>query len=93
MAGAVAHTLASADQETSADSFVDRQIRGPFSKWVHRHTFRRLDDNTTEVLDQVEADISEKWLQRLLGLGMWINMPVLFAYRGWKTRRILEQNG
>ena len=26
----------------------------------------------------------------LVGVLMWIGMPALFAYRGWKTRRMLE---
>ncbi len=30
------------------------------------------------------------WFWRLVGMGMWLNLPILFAYRGWKTRQLLE---
>jgi ligand-binding SRPBCC domain-containing protein len=82
------HWLARIEQ-VSPTSFVDRQLRGPFTRWVHRHTFVPLADGATEVLDEVEADLSPQWFWRLLGLGMWLNLPVLFTFRAWKTQRLL----
>ncbi|MEX1018904.1 MAG: hypothetical protein WDZ49_04560 [Litorilinea sp.] len=70
--------------------FWDRQIRGPYGAWLHKHTFIPLDDNRTEVLDEIEAKPGTGFWGRLLSLGMWANMPLLFAYRGWRTRRLLE---
>ena len=72
------------------DGFTDRQVRGPFAGWAHRHTFVRVTDETTDVDDQVEAELKRHLFWGLIGLLMWIGMPALFAYRGWKTRRILE---
>jgi ligand-binding SRPBCC domain-containing protein len=66
-------------------------VSGPFRKWVHRHTFVELDGHTTEVLDEVEAELPAPFAQKLVAIGMWLNMPVLFAYRAWKTRRLLER--
>ncbi len=71
------------------DSFIDRQLRGPFTLWEHRHTFIAVDENRTEVHDEVSAILSTNWFWRALGFGMWLNMPVLFAFRAWKTKRIL----
>lgn len=71
-------------------SFVDRQLAGPFGEWVHLHTFIPVDTQTTEVIDDVRATIKQHGLWRLVGLGMWLNLPLLFAYRAWQTRRILE---
>ncbi len=73
------------------NGFTDRQLRGPFRRWVHRHTFCPLDNSTTEVIDEVEAELHRHPFWALVGLGMWLNMPLLFAYRGWKTRRLLEK--
>jgi ligand-binding SRPBCC domain-containing protein len=77
-------------EQTTPVSFVDRQVSGPFAAWEHLHTYVTQADGTTKVIDRVTAELSTNWFWRLVGLGMWLNLPVLFAYRGWKTRRILE---
>jgi ligand-binding SRPBCC domain-containing protein len=76
-------------EQVTPTSFVDRQVRGPFTRWVHRHSFVALSDGTTEVLDEVEVELATQWFWRLVGFGMWLNLPVLFAFRAWKTRRLL----
>ena len=77
-------------ERASAEGFTDRQIRGPFAAWAHRHTYERVDDQTTDVVDEVEAKLKRHLFWGLAGALMWIGMPVLFAFRGRKTRRILE---
>lgn len=77
-------------EDVTPTSFVDRQLRGPFTQWVHTHTFTALDEQRTVVHDQIVATYRNHWWWRLVGMGMWLNMPILFAYRQWKTRRILE---
>lgn len=77
-------------EQVAADGFVDRQIKGPFSHWEHRHQFQRLDPHSTQVIDEVHAGLSRHPGWWLVGLGMWLSLPLLFAYRGWKTRRLLE---
>lgn len=69
--------------------FVDRQVSGPFASWVHRHEFVSHPDDTTEVRDDIEAELGDGFTNRLIGLAMWVGLPVLFAYRRWKTRRLL----
>ena len=70
--------------------FTDRQLRGPFAHWAHRHSFEWVDDTTTEVVDQIEAAPRRHPFWGLVGLAMWIGMPLLFAFRGWQTSRLLE---
>jgi ligand-binding SRPBCC domain-containing protein len=77
-------------EDASSTGFTDRQLRGPFAAWAHRHNFVRVDDRTTDVLDEVEAELKRHPFWGFAGALMWIGMPGLFAYRGWKTRRILE---
>lgn len=79
-------------EDVRADSFVDLQVRGPFAQWIHRHTFVAVDAQTTEVIDDVRVQLHEnnRWWQ-LVGFSMWMGLPLLFAYRGWRTRRILER--
>lgn len=77
-------------EQTTPVSFVDRMAQGPFKRWRHLHTYVAIDSTHTAVIDEVEAELSDHPMWRLIGLGMWLNLPVLFAFRGWKTRRLLE---
>ena len=76
-------------EEVSAEGFSDVQTRGAFAFWRHRHHFIRIDDQTTEVYDQVEARLRPHLLLGPVGLAMWLGMPLLFAYRAWRTRKLL----
>jgi ligand-binding SRPBCC domain-containing protein len=78
-------------EEVTPSGFIDRQVRGPFRRWVHRHRFIPLGERETEVRDEVEVELSHHPLWALVGLGMWATLPLLFAFRGWKTRRVLER--
>ena len=82
--------LAQIDQVWDS-GFVDRQVRGPFRAWVHRHSFALVDVTTTDVFDEVQAELSSYWLWWIIGSSMWLTLPLLFAYRGWRTRRVLER--
>ena len=79
--------------QVSPTGFSDEQLEGPFRRWVHRHLFVPVDEHTTEVVDQVQATIKRHPWWGLVGLAMWLGLPLLFAYRGWKTRRLLERGG
>jgi ligand-binding SRPBCC domain-containing protein len=75
-------------EEVTPTGFVDRQLRGPFQQWVHRHTFRAITPAVTEVIDEIELTLADHWLWKLVGWGMYLNLPLLFAYRAWQTKRL-----
>jgi len=77
-------------EEVSPTGFADRQLRGPFRHWTHRHLFLPVDETHTSVVDEVELSLRTHPLWGLFGLGMWLSLPLLFAYRAWKTRRLIE---
>jgi len=77
-------------EDVSPTGFVDRQLRGPFRHWVHRHSYVTVDENTTTVMDEIEFSLKRHPWWGLIGLGMWLSLPLLFAYRSWKTRRLLK---
>jgi ligand-binding SRPBCC domain-containing protein len=71
--------------------FADRQVAGPFAKWLHRHWF--LDDGAggTILRDDVEYE------PPLGALGRWLAGPMIerkldkmFAYRHLATKRLVE---
>lgn len=67
------------------NGFVDTQEEGPFRSWRHQHQFRALNDQATEVIDEIEAQYGGA-----ISRFMWLNLPVLFAYRARQTKKILE---
>jgi ligand-binding SRPBCC domain-containing protein len=79
-------------ENMTAEGFNDRQQKGPFKFWNHRHTFVAAGSGLTEVLDQIELQLSSNPLLWLIGWLMWLNLPILFAYRGWVTKRLLKNS-
>lgn len=78
-------------EDVSETSFADRQLQGPFETWLHRHTFVVIDETTTEVVDEINFSLKSNPFWKIVGWGMRANLPILFAYRAWKTRRLLEK--
>lgn len=71
--------------------FEDRQIQGPFAKWVHRHEFEP-DGTGTRLTDRIEYQLpGGPVVNRLFG---WIVKPGLvnmFSHRHWVTKEICER--
>lgn len=64
--------------------FVDRQIRGPYRKWVHTHTFVARDGGTL-MDDRVEYRVPLRWITHDFLVKR--DLLKIFAYR----RRVLMQ--
>jgi len=77
-------------EDVSPTGFTDRQLRGPFAEWVHCHSFVTVDEHTTDVLDEITLRLRLHILWWPIGLGMRLGLPVLFAFRALKTKRLLE---
>ena len=80
-------------EDVTATSFVDRMVQGPLQSWQHLHSFVAIDDDHTDVVDELEVAVRRHPLWGPVGLGMSLNLPVLFAYRQWQTQRLLRQQG
>jgi ligand-binding SRPBCC domain-containing protein len=77
-------------ENLSVEGFDDVQLAGPFGAWRHRHNFEEAPDGGTEVHDVVEADMPDLLSLRYpLAAIMWIGLPLLFAFRAWRTRRLV----
>jgi len=79
------HWVAVHSEVTEQNGFVDTQEEGPFRSWQHHHLFHAVDDRTTEVIDEIEAEYGSA-----ISRFMWLNLPLLFAYRSRQTKKMLE---
>ena len=79
-------------EDVTATGFVDRMVQGPLAAWSHRHSFVPVDDAQTDVVDELAVDVRRHPVWGPIGLGMSLNLPVLFAYRQWQTRRLLTRH-
>ncbi|MFN2115958.1 MAG: SRPBCC family protein [Anaerolineae bacterium] len=77
-------------ENVSEQGFVDRQVEGPFRAWRHHHRFEPLAHGGTRIADRIEYEYRRSPLWAAVGLGMTLGLPLLFAYRGWRTRALLE---
>ncbi|MFN3928820.1 MAG: SRPBCC family protein [Thermoflexus sp.] len=77
-------------QEVSKHGFTDEQEEGPFRRWIHRHRFEERGPDQTAVVDEIEADWPHDPRRWPVAAMLWMGLPLLFAYRGWKLRRFLE---
>ena len=71
--------------------FADRQVRGPFTRWYHRHLF--MDDGSGGAIlrDEVDYDPPLGWVGRQIFEGyLREKLTRLFDYRHAITRKIVE---
>ena len=76
-------------ESVSDAGFADRQLSGPFDHWVHRHTFLASEEGLTTVRDEIAYTYRPDLIWALVGRLFVLGLPVLFAYRAWRTRRLL----
>jgi ligand-binding SRPBCC domain-containing protein len=77
-------------ENVGPNGFTDRQLSGPFRHWMHRHRFEAIDPTKTAVVDEIEFSLRAHLWWGWVGLGMGLTLPILFAYRGWRTQRLLN---
>ena len=70
--------------------FVDSQIKGPYAKWVHEHSFEALGAEQTLMRDRVEYQIPFGFLGEIAhGLFVKATLEKIFSYRAEATARLL----
>jgi ligand-binding SRPBCC domain-containing protein len=74
--------------------FTDTQTRGPLKRWVHTHRWRAAETDGAEITileDQIEYE-HHTGLRGLLTRLLFARplLGVMFAYRHWVTRRVVE---
>lgn len=71
--------------------FEDRQIQGPFAKWVHRHEFEPAGTGT-RLTDRIEYQLpGGPLVNRLFGWIVNLGLVKMFSHRHGVTKEICEQ--
>jgi ligand-binding SRPBCC domain-containing protein len=71
-------------------SFTDVQIRGPYSRWHHTHTFQAVEGGTL-IRDAVEYSLPFGPLGRIAHIAVVkANLNAIFDYRAEKVSELLE---
>lgn len=95
------HWIAIHSEVDPLTGFTDTQLSGPYSHWKHRHLFKPVksssdtEDNTilTEITDEIEATPGKGLWNGLISRLLLLGLPMMFAYRAWRTRRtIMAEN-
>ena len=71
--------------------FIDRQLRGPYARWVHRHTFATAPDapDATDMVDEVEYRLP-LWPLSVVALPIvTAKLRHIFTYRAQVIRELL----
>ena len=72
--------------------FVDEQLRGPYKKWVHTHTFEAKGDSTV-MFDRVEYDLYGWFLKSIIhNFFVKNSVKKIFKYRKKVLGEYFEQN-
>ena len=71
------------------EEFVDEQLRGPYAKWVHRHTFRDDGHGGTIIDDEVQYRLPFGLLGDLVHPIVRVQLRRIFAHRGSSVRGLL----
>ena len=79
-------------ENTNPAGFEDVLVDGPFESWVHDHTFQAETPTSCWIIDRVEFQLRRHPYWYPLGLLMGLGLPILFAYRIWKTKSLLERS-
>lgn len=70
--------------------FEDQQISGPFARWVHRHEFETVGQQT-RLTDRVDFQMpGGPLLNRLFGWAFKLSLQPMFRYRHRVTRQYCE---
>ena len=71
--------------------FADKMNRGPFARWLHRHTVTERGPDECTLTDEIEYELPLGAVGRLLGAGIARRqLEKLFAYRHEVTRLACE---
>ncbi len=71
-------------------AFTDEQLKGPYARWVHTHTFRDAPDGGTIIEDEVRYRLPFDPLGRVAAPLIRRQVDAIFRFRSARVRELLE---
>jgi ligand-binding SRPBCC domain-containing protein len=71
--------------------YVDEMLQGRFKLWKHVHTFRAIDKETTEVIDEIDFELPYGLFGRLFSGYAYNKLEKIFAYRKESTMKAIAK--
>ena len=69
--------------------YVDEMLSGRFKIWKHAHVFRKVDEKTTEVIDEIDFELRYGLLGRMLEGYAYRQLEKIFSHRKAATIKAL----
>ncbi len=60
--------------------FIDEQVKGPYKRWVHTHSFKEINGNVI-IGDRVEYDLYGGFLKYIINIFVGLSVNKIFNYR------------
>lgn len=70
--------------------FIDRELKGPYKQWIHRHTFVEMGENKTLIRDEVKYRLPFEPFGDLLHWFIKAKLDHIFDFRERAVREIFE---
>ncbi len=70
--------------------FVDRQLRGPYKQWIHRHAFTQMGPNETYMEDEVKYRLPFEPFGDMAHFLVRRELEYIFDYRQKAVKKILQ---
>ena len=72
--------------------YLDEMITGRFKIWKHLHKFNRIDENKTQVIDEIYFELPYGWIGKLFDNYVLKQLRDIFTYREKTTIEYLKSN-
>ena len=69
--------------------YVDEMLSGRFKVWKHMHAFRKIDEKTTEVIDEIDFELPYGFLGRMFEGYAYRQLEQTFEHRKQATIKVL----
>lgn len=69
--------------------YVDEMLSGSFKVWKHVHAFRKIDEKTTEVIDEIDFELPYGFLGRMFEGYAYRQLEQIFEHRKQATIKVL----